>query len=48
MSLTETLFAGVHETGLNDLLTAFFQARLRLLKYATSAVVANDPLFPTD
>jgi hypothetical protein len=41
---TETLFAGVHETELNDLLTTFFQGRKRLLKYAiTSGVIQVNP-----
>jgi hypothetical protein len=41
MSLTEAehVFAGIHETGINDLLTAFFTARPRLLNYGTSFFV---------
>lgn len=37
MSLTqaETIFGGVHETGINDLLQAFFTARPRYLRYGT-------------
>ncbi|WP_322778462.1 hypothetical protein [Frankia sp. Cas4] len=45
MSLTEAenVFAGVHEAGLNDLLTAVFTTRPRLLNYRTSPAVANVP-----
>lgn len=41
MSFTEaeTVFAGVNETGVNDLLKAFFTARPRFLTYATPALV---------
>jgi hypothetical protein len=41
MSLTEaeTVFAGVHEAGVNDLFLAFFTARPRFLTYATPALV---------
>lgn len=50
MSLTEaeTLFAGVHESGLNDLLTAYFRARPRMLNYRTSDQVADSPTDPDD
>src|SRR5450759_3964730 len=49
VSLTEAenVFAGLHETGLNDLLTAFFSARPRLLNYRTSSAVVNAPPSPT-
>ena len=49
MSLTEAehVFAGPHETGVNDLFTAVFTARPRLLNYAsfvpTSLSVTNIP-----
>jgi hypothetical protein len=41
MSLTqgEHIFGGVHETGINDLLRAFFTARPRYLHYGTPAFV---------
>jgi hypothetical protein len=41
MSLTEaeTVFAGVHEAGVNDLFKAFFTARPRFLTYATPGLV---------
>jgi hypothetical protein len=41
MSLTEaeTVFAGVNETGVNDLFKAFFTARPRYLTYATPGLV---------
>jgi len=41
MSLTQTqhIFGGVHETGINDLLRAFFTARPRYLRYGTPAFV---------
>jgi len=32
----QTLFAGVHESGINDLLRAFFTARPRFLNYGTA------------
>lgn len=49
MSLTEAenVFAGLHETGLNDVLTAFFSARPRFLNYRTSSAVTNVPSSPT-
>ena len=42
MSLTqaEHIFGGVHETGINDLLQAFFTARPRQLNYGTPMFVA--------
>lgn len=42
MSLTEAemVFAGAHETGINDILTAFFMARPRYLNYATPSLPA--------
>jgi len=45
MSLTEAefVFAGVNESGINDLLTAFFTSRPRFLTYATSSM-APPPL----
>ncbi len=46
MSLTESenLFVGAHETGLNDLLEAFFRARPHLLRYRSSpALYASEP-----
>jgi hypothetical protein len=45
MSLTEAenVFAGLNETGFNDILTAFFTARPRLLNYRTSPAVVNTP-----
>ncbi|MBA3779235.1 MAG: hypothetical protein H0X16_08060 [Chloroflexi bacterium] len=45
MSLTEaeSVFAGVHEDGLNDMLRAFFQARPRLLNYRTTLAVGPLP-----
>ena len=41
MSLTqaEHIFGGVHETGINDLLRAFFTARPRHLRYGTPLFV---------
>lgn len=41
MSLTEAehVFAGIHEDGINDFLTAFFSARPRHLSYGTSFFV---------
>ena len=41
MSLTqaEHIFGGVHETGINDLLQAFFTARPRYLRYGTPLFV---------
>ena len=33
---TQTIFAGVHESGINDLLRAFFTARPRFLNYGTA------------
>ena len=43
MSLTEAqhVFAGAHEDGINDLLTAFFTARPRYLSYATPALAPS-------
>ncbi len=55
MSLTETerVFAGVHQDGVNDLLTAIFTARPRYLNYgsplfvpATTATVTQIPAIP--
>lgn len=45
MSLTEaeSVFAGVHEDGLNDMLRAFFTARPRLLNYRTTPAVGPIP-----
>src|SRR4030095_3027189 len=46
VSLTETenLFAGAHETGVNDLLEAYFKARPHLLRYRSSAALySSDP-----
>jgi hypothetical protein len=45
VSLTEAenVFAGLNETGLNDILTALFTARPRLLNYRTSPAVINNP-----
>ena len=45
MSLTQadTVFAGLHETGANDLLTAFFTARPRHLNYRSSAAIPGPP-----
>jgi hypothetical protein len=45
VSLTEAehLFAGVHETGANDLLRAFFTARPQHLNYRTSPAVGPVP-----
>jgi len=41
MSFTqaEHIFGGVHETGINDLLSAFFRARPRYLSYGTPSFV---------
>jgi hypothetical protein len=36
---TETVFAGVHEAGVNDLFKAFFTARPRFLTFATPGLV---------
>ncbi|WP_203989840.1 hypothetical protein [Virgisporangium aurantiacum] len=46
MSLTEAenVFAGLNETGLNDMLRAIFTARPRLLNYRTSPAVTNNPV----
>lgn len=41
------MFAGLNETGLNDLLAAVFTARPRLLNYRTSPVVATNPPNPS-
>lgn len=43
MSLTQAqrVFASIHESALNDLLTAFFKARPRYLRYGSPAFVAN-------
>jgi hypothetical protein len=43
MSLTQTqhVFASIHESALNDLLTAFFNARPRYLRYGSPAFVAS-------
>ena len=45
VSLTETehLFAGLHETGANDLFHAFFTARPKHLNYRTSPTVGSIP-----
>jgi hypothetical protein len=45
VSLTEAehLFAGLHETGANDLLQNFFEARPHHLNYRTSPAVADVP-----
>ena len=42
MSLTQAqhIFGGVHETGINDLLQAFFTARPRYLRYGTPQFVS--------
>jgi hypothetical protein len=37
---TQTIFAGVHESGINDLLRAFFTARPRFLNYGSANFVA--------
>jgi hypothetical protein len=49
VSLTEAehLFAGVHETGANDLLRAFFTARPQHLNYRTSPAVGPVPASAT-
>jgi hypothetical protein len=39
LTQTQTIFAGVHETGINDLLLAFFRARPRHLRYGTPPLV---------
>lgn len=43
MSLTEAeqIFAGVHESGLNDFITAFFSARPRFLNYASPPFIST-------
>ena len=43
MSLTQAqhVFASIHESALNDLLTAFFNARPRYLRYGSPAFVAS-------
>lgn len=43
MSLTQAqqVFASIHESALNDLLTAFFTARPRYLRYGSPAFVAS-------
>lgn len=45
MSLTETeeVFAGLNESGANDLLTAVFTARPRLLNYRSSPLIPGPP-----
>lgn len=50
MSLTEqqNVFAGVNETGVNDLLTAFFTARPQHLNYRTSPAASGSPPVPAD
>ena len=40
---TQTIFAGVHESGINDLLRAFFTARPQHLNYRTSPAVGPVP-----
>lgn len=49
MSLTQaqTIFAGVHETGINDLLLAFFRARPRHLRYGTPLFVPATTVMAT-
>lgn len=39
LTQTETVFAGVHEDGVNDLFKAFFTARPRYLTYASPGLV---------
>jgi len=50
MSLTqgEHIFGGVHETGINDLLRAFFTARPRYLRYGTPAFVPATTVMATN
>jgi hypothetical protein len=45
VSLTEAenVFTGLNETGLNDILTAVFTTRPRLLNYRSSPAVINNP-----
>jgi hypothetical protein len=47
MSLTEAelVFAGVNESGVNDLLKAFFTARPRFLAYASPSLAPPPPAF---
>jgi hypothetical protein len=49
MSLTETeeVHAGLNESGANDLLTAIFKARPRLLNYRSSALIPGPPAAPS-
>jgi hypothetical protein len=49
MSLTQaqTIFAGVHETGINDLFLAFFGARPRHLRYGTPLFVPATTVMAT-
>lgn len=49
MSLTqaEHIFGGVHETGINDLLLAFFRARPRHLRYGTPSFVPATTVMAT-
>jgi hypothetical protein len=48
MSLTQTeeVHAGLNESGVNDLLTAIFTARPRLLNYRSSPLVPGPPASP--
>ena len=50
MSLTEaeTAFASIHETALNDLLTAFFTDRPRYLHYGSPAFVPTTTAAETE
>ncbi|HSS20243.1 MAG TPA: hypothetical protein VLL54_09220 [Pyrinomonadaceae bacterium] len=50
MSLTQaqTIFGGIHETGVNDLLTAFFRARPRYLRFGTSLFVPATSVMATN
>jgi hypothetical protein len=50
MSLTEAehVFAGIHEDGINDFLTAFFSARPRHLNYGTSFFVPTTTVSATN
>jgi hypothetical protein len=49
MSLTQAqhVFASIHESALNDLLTAFFNARPRYLRYGSSAFVPTTTVSAT-
>jgi hypothetical protein len=40
LTLAERVFASIHESALNDLLTAFFKARPRYLRYGSPAFVS--------